>query len=188
MIEQDFCKGRDLSSDLDPNLIRFLSTMDGHSERKDFSAILNRGDTTDEEEAKASKASQEEEKKGGPDEEVKEEEKKEVEEEEEEKKEPEAETKDKEAKAKRKAAKEAKLKKVKAELQKIRLATYLDCWREQSANAKDLKSLSDDQKTKLAKVRSQVHEKPQKNKIFTSWKKWAKNHANDRKLTWEQTL
>ena len=79
LVETDFCKDRPLVSELDPALLRMIHKVEGKAERKDFSAILNRGDTTDEEETEAKKSTEaEEEKKGEPDEEIKEEEKKEL--------------------------------------------------------------------------------------------------------------
>jgi len=92
LVESDFCKGQSFVSDLDPALLRFVHTIEDRCEHKDFSAIRDRGDTTDEELAefeKKAKEEQEEEKKGEPDEEVKEEEKKEEADEEEDKKSPE---------------------------------------------------------------------------------------------------
>lgn len=81
LVETDFCKDRSLVSELDPALLRLIRQIPDRSEPRDFTGILNRGDTTDEEEATAAKQV-EEEKKGEPDQEVQEEEKKELAEEE----------------------------------------------------------------------------------------------------------
>ena len=67
LVESDFCKGRAIVNDLDPALLRLIHTIEDKTERKDFSSILNKGDTTDEEELKAAKENEEgaeEEKKG----------------------------------------------------------------------------------------------------------------------------
>ena len=40
---------------------------------------------------------------------------------------------------------------------------------------------------KIKKAQSTL-DKPKKSKILRAWKAWANKHANDRKLTWEQTL
>jgi len=145
LVENEYCKGLDLVSDLDPSLIRFIHKIEDRSERKDFSEIRNRGDTTDEEEAKAATAEKtvEEEKKGEPDEEMKEEEKKELEPEEE-KKSPEEVKKEQEEKARRKAEKEEKLKSVKEKLQRMKLATIFETWSDDAANSKLDKSLSEE--------------------------------------------
>ena len=188
LIESDFCKNRDLVSELDPNFIRFISTIEGRSEVQDFSKIKNKGDTTDEEEearAAVEKKEAEEEKKGEPDEELKEEEKKELAPEED-KKEVEEE-KDMDDKAKRKADKEAKLKDVKEKLQKMKNATIFDVWKEDAAQSKDAKTLTDEQKKKISEVKEKL-DKPKMAKVFGNWKQWSSKHANDRKLTWEQTL
>jgi len=170
-------------------LLRLVHAIEDRSECQDFSAIRNKGDTTDEEEAAAAKQeaeAQEEEKKDEPDEDEKEEEKKE-EVEEEEKKSPEEAKKEQEEKAKRKAAREEKFNSVKEQLQKMRLATIFDVWSDDAANSRCFKGFTDDQKTKLEKVKTAL-EKPKKNQIFQAWSKYSEKHANDRKLTWEQTL
>lgn len=80
LVESDFCNKLSLVSELDPALLRLVHTIEDQCELKDFSAKVNRGDTTDEEQAEADKKASEEEKeekKGDPDEEVPEEEKKE---------------------------------------------------------------------------------------------------------------
>jgi len=69
----------------------------------------------------------------------------------------------------------------------MKIATMFDVWHESSFNEKDTKSLTDDQKAKLQKVK-EVLNKPKKSKMITAWKVWANKHAKDRKLTWEQTL
>ena len=47
--------------------------------------------------------------------------------------------------------------------------------------------MTEEQKSKLKKVQDTLS-KPKKTKIFSAWQTWAKKHASDRKLTWEQTL
>ena len=62
-----------------------------------------------------------------------------------------------------------------------------DFWQNLACNEKDKKSMTEEQKTKIKKVKDAL-DKPKKAKIFSPWKTWAIKHANDRKLTWEQTL
>lgn len=172
LVEGDYCKDRSLVSELDPALLRLIGQIPGRSEAKDFSEILNRGDTTDEEDAAAAKAA-EEEQKGAPDEEEKEEEKKELAEEED-KKAPEEEDKKEntDAKAKRKAAKQEKLKSAKAALQKMTIATVFDVWRQDAFNSRDCKEMTEEQKTQLQKAQKRLN-KPKLRKIFSAWKPWA---------------
>ena len=70
LVETDFCKNHPKACELDPALLRMMHKIEGRTERKDFSAILDKGDTTDEEQAAEDKkaAEAEEEKKGEPDE------------------------------------------------------------------------------------------------------------------------
>lgn len=176
LIENDFCRGRDLVQGLDPALIRFVHRIEGLSEPKDFKEIVNRGDTTDEEAKAEKERAQEEEKKGDPDEEVKEEEKKDVEEEDKKEEEQKESANDK---AKRKAAKEQRLKEIKAKLQKMKDATMWQFWSDWAAASKDSKSLTDDQKKKLSEAKAKLT-KPKSKKIFEAWKSWSKKHHMDR--------
>ena len=61
LVENEFCRGKGLVSELDPALLRLIHTIEDRCDLKDFSSIRNRGDTTDEEEAKAKAAQEEEE-------------------------------------------------------------------------------------------------------------------------------
>jgi len=69
----------------------------------------------------------------------------------------------------------------------MRLATFLEVWSDDAANSRCFKNFTDDQKEKVNKVQATLN-KPKKKNIFTTWKKWAKKHSNERKLTPEQTL
>ena len=62
LVEDEFCRGKGMVSELDPALLRFIHKIDDRCDIQDFTSIRKRGDTTDEEEAKAKEEEKQEEK------------------------------------------------------------------------------------------------------------------------------